>query len=317
MFDIDDDFEDGLELKQGPIIEENNDYDFLEDTEEEIINSGDRGVIDILLEENGIKDGKIKMINEQEEEIEVDFYDLSKEEQLEILKSFNTAPETQEVAPNDFLAYLEKNNLTVDQYLELYKEQIVKELEGKKEPNYEIDNYDDHELFLLDLKSKYDLTDEELVAELERELKNEALFNKKVAALRTEYKALEDQYNEAQQLEKQQKFQQEYDLFADTLVDIAVKTPELHGIELEDTEKNQVLSFLLDLDDKGVSGFYKELSNPAKLYEAAWFLRYGKEAFEAVKNAYEAEINRIKKDKGQVVVTRPKKNNTSSIYDLY
>lgn len=316
MFDIDDDFEDGLELEKDPIIEENDDYDFLEATEEEIINAGDRGVIDILLEENGIKNGKIKMLDEEEKEMEVDFYDLSKEEQLEILKSFNTAPEVKEVEPNDFLTYLEKNNLTVDQYLELYKQQIVKELEAQKEPVYEIDNYDDHELFLLDLKSKYDLTDEELVAELEKELQNEALFNKKVTALRTEYKALEDQYNEAQQLDKQQKFQQEYDQFADTLVDIAVKTPELHGIELEDAEKNQVLAFLLDLDDKGVSGFYKELSNPTKLYEAAWFLRYGKEAFEAVKNAYEAEINKIKKDKGQVVITRPKKSNTNSIYDL-
>ena len=41
------------------------------------------------------------------------------------------------------------------------------------------------------------------------------------------------------------------------MVDVATKTSEFHGIELEDNEKNEVLSFILDLDENGTSNFYK------------------------------------------------------------
>ena len=102
------------------------------------------------------------------------------------------------------------------------------------------------------------------------------------------------------------------------MVNIAVETPEFYGIELEDEEKNEVLSFLLDIDESGVSEFSKTLNDPKKLYEAAWFLRYGKESFDALKNAYESEIARIKKDsKPAVVHKNPAKNKQGSIHDLF
>lgn len=67
------------------------------------------------------------------------------------------------------------------------------------------------------------------------------------------------------------------------------------GILLEDEEKNNILSYLAELDENGVSAFYKELNNPQRLYEAAWFLRYGKEAFDTLINAYESEIAKYKR----------------------
>jgi hypothetical protein len=279
--------------------------------------SEDSSIIDEFLELNGISNGKIKFVDENNTEQELDFYNLSKGEQLEILKSF--AETTQEPAPvqDDFLEYLKTNNLTVDDFLAQYKETIVKEISSQYEQNYEIDAYDDQELFLLDLKAKFELTDEELTEELEKELKNPTIFQKKVDSLRSEYKKLEDQYKETQQAEFANQRQQEYEQFADTIVDVAYKNPEFYGIELEDNEKNEVLSFLLDLDDSGVSNFYKELSKPEKLYEVAWFVKYGKEAFDALRNAYESEIARIKKDsKGAVVIKDSQKNRNNSIHDL-
>jgi hypothetical protein len=279
--------------------------------------SEDSSIIDEFLELNGISNGKIKFVDENNTEQELDFYNLSKGEQLEILKSF--AETTQEPAPvqDDFLEYLKTNNLTVDDFLAQYKETIVKEISSQYEQNYEIDAYDDQELFLLDLKAKFELTDEELTEELEKELKNPTIFQKKVDSLRSEYKKLEDQYKETQQAEFANQRQQEYEQFADTIVDVAYKNPEFYGIELEDNEKNEVLSFLLDLDDSGVSNFYKELSKPEKLYEVAWFVKYGKEAFDALRNAYESEIARIKKDsKGAVIIKDSQKNRNNSIHDL-
>ena len=103
------------------------------------------------------------------------------------------------------------------------------------------------------------------------------------------------------------------------MVDVATKTSEFHGIELEDNEKNEVLSFILDLDENGTSNFYKTLNNPTKLYEAAWFLKYGKDAFNALSGAYEAEINKLKKDNKPRVVVKNKNTstNTNSIHDIF
>ena len=89
---------------------------------------------------------------------------------------------------------------------------------------------------------------------------------------------------------------------------------------LEDDEKNEVLSFLLDQDENGASQFYKTLSDPNKLYEAAWFLRYGKESFDALKNAYESEIAKLKKQDKPTVVRKPKSGDTNkekNIHDLF
>jgi hypothetical protein len=274
-------------------------------------------VIDSLLASKGITDGKIVMIEEDGTESEVSFYDLSLEEQIEILNQgeITESPDLDEKEV-DLLNKIRSSGLTADQYLEQYKQQVLSELGQTPTQNYEIDNYTDQELYILDLKNKFDLTEEELVTELEKELQNEDLFTRKVTKLREEYKKLEDEYKQTQQQEFEAQRQQQYDQFAQQMVDIAVKTPDFYGIELEDDEKNEVLSFLLELDEDGTSNFYKSLNDPGKLYEAAWFLRYGKDAFDALKNAYESEIAKLKKEDKRQVVVRKSNEKINSIHDL-
>ena len=275
MDELENVFEDDLELDavepDAPAPDDaiySNDENIFEPTSE---NSGQEelSIIDEFLALNGISNGTIKFIDDDNKETEKNFYELTKEEQLEVLNSFMQSPEQPDTAEQQFLEYLKGNNLSVNDFLTQYKDEVVKELTAQYEPNYEIDAYDDEELFLLDLKSKYDLTDEELKAELEKELQNDVLFKKKVDSLRSEYKKLEDQYKETQQAEFNKQREEEYNKFADTIVDVAVKNSDFYGIELEDSEKNEVLSFLLDLDDNGTSEFYKELNKPDRLYEAA------------------------------------------------
>lgn len=275
MDELENVFEDDLELDavepDAPAPDDaiySNDENIFEPTSE---NSGQEelSIIDEFLALNGISNGTIKFIDDDNKETEKNFYELTKEEQLEVLNSFMQNPEQPDTVEQQFLEYLKGNNLSVNDFLTQYKDEVVKELTAQYEPNYEIDAYDDEELFLLDLKSKYDLTDEELKAELEKELQNDVLFKKKVDSLRSEYKKLEDQYKETQQAEFNKQREEEYNKFADTIVDVAVKNSDFYGIELEDSEKNEVLSFLLDLDDNGTSEFYKELNKPDRLYEAA------------------------------------------------
>lgn len=310
MEGMDDLFDEDLKLDEfsdGDLIEKN---EFVEDifesqkSDEPIIAEG---LVNELLKLRGIDASKIKILDEDDTEKEVKFSDLTIEEQLEILNS--TEEDDLDDSEIEFINNLRTNGLTVNEFLDDYKRQILSELEESVDPTYEIDSYTDQELYLLDLKMKYDLTDEELVKELEKEIQDEILFKKKTDKLRAEYKQLEDERKHQDQIELQQKQAQKYDQFVDQMVTIAEKTSDFYGLQLEDNEKNEVLSFLLDLDDKGISTFAKTINDPNKLYEAAWFLKYGKDAFETLTNIYESEIKQLKKQipqKPNVIVRKDK-----------
>lgn len=281
-------------------------------------------IIDDLLQSKGIKDSKVTVIGEDGTEEVVSFFELSKEDQLAILLDIEPTKASPEPIPEDlkeFVENLNKGNISIKEYLAKYKQEVLEEASNSTVV-YEIDSYDDEELFLLDLKNKFDLTDEELVKELETAKQDEGLFKKKVDKLRVDYKSLEEKDRAQKQLDAEQTAQDEYNEFISTMVDTAVKTPEFYGIELEEDDHNEVLSYLLELDESGASRFYKDLDNPQKLYEAAWFMRYGKAAFDAIKDAYETEISKLKKekDKPTVVVNRDKTNRGNpqikSIHDL-
>lgn len=283
---------------------------------------GEQSIVRDLLKEMGIEDGKITIVDENNESQDIDFFSLSREEQLDILGSSVGEDEDD----NDYgladheielVNYLRENNISLNDLLEKHRQEIIEELSEQQGQSYDIDAYDDQELFLFDLKNKYDLSDEQLVKELEKELQDEELFNKKVGVLRKEYKDLEDQYREAKEVEFEAQQEAQYNQFSETMVDVALNKDEFYGIELEDEEKEEVLSFLLDLDDEGMTPFKRMLQDPAKLYEAAWFLRYGKESFDAIKNAYESEISRLSRvDQKPAVVKRTGTSKEKSIFDL-
>lgn len=286
---------------------------------------GDDSIITDLLNAKGIENGEVTILDENNVETKVKFDSLSREEKMSILNpEVDYQDNDLDDYEIDFINQLREENLTVDEFLENYKKSILEEVGNQQSvKNYDIDAYDDQELFIIDLKNKYDLSDEELLKELNKELEDEPLFKKKVDALRTEYKQLEDQYNAAQQSEFEKKQEEDYNKFSNTMLDVAINTPEFYGIELEEDEQNEVLSSLLDLDENGASEFSKALDDPQKLYEAAWFLRYGKESFDVLKNAYETEINRLKNSdnkKPQAVHadrnSNYNSNNIKSIHDL-
>ena len=322
MEGFDDYLEEDLKLDE-PIVDTPIETEYTQKTDDNIFDESpdnvqtNNSVLDDFLRERGIVDSKVKILDENDQELEVNFYDLSREEQLEILSLTEPTVENDlDDSEIDLLNHLRSNNLSVEDFLAQYREAILAEAQIPSEPSYDIDAYDDHELFLLDLKNKYDLTDEELQSELEKELTNEELFTKKVTKLRAEYKQLEDQYKANQQAEFEAQRNEQYNQFANTMVDVATNVSDYHGVFLEDNEKSETLSYLLDLDDAGTSQFYKDLNDPQKLYEAAWYLRYGAEAFRALENAYEAEIAKLKKEDKPRVVVRNSEKKVNSIYDL-
>ena len=118
-------------------------------------------LLDDLLKLKGISDSKIIIIGEDEKEEQIDFYSLSKEEQLEILNN----SDTETVVSNeldkteiDWINELRSSDLSIEQWKQKFKDEILSEINIPIEKIYDIDEYNDQELFLLDLKNKYDLT---------------------------------------------------------------------------------------------------------------------------------------------------------------
>ena len=63
----------------------------------------------------------------------------------------------------------------------------------------------------------------------------------------------------------------------------------------------------------------KSLNDPEKLYEIAWFSRYGKESIDALKNVYESEINRLREEisKKEKVTKVTENKEVKTINDLF
>lgn len=248
-----------------------------------------------VLRKHGINADAIQIQNEDGEIEEVPFEYLSEEEKMEL---YNLATESS-ITDTEIqdLNILRNNQMTLAEMIQWQREQAVKEyLAQAQSPQYTVDGLSDDNLYIYDLHDRYpDMTDEELAQELEFAKQNEALFNKKITALRAEYKQLEDENIEQQRQLASQEAEQEFNMLAQSLIDVAKSTNELHDLIIEDEDKEAVLSFLLDRDANGQSQFYKLFEDPQKLFELAWYAKFGKQAFADVNDYYKKVIEKTRR----------------------
>jgi hypothetical protein len=256
-------------------------------------------IIADLLKAKGIEDPTLLDYENEHGELEqVNFYELPYDEQLEILKStdadidYGLADEELEV-----ISFLRDNNVTFEEAIQHFQRKAVEEhINSENILGLDVDQYADEELFTLDLKSKYpDLTDEELDVELTKQLEHPEVFRKKVEQLRTDYREIEQAQLESARFQQEQADEEKRQELEDALVGTAVAVEELGGLTLDDNDKNEVLSFILEKDINGYSSFIKSLNSPQTLFEAAWFVTKGKEAFGIVHDYYKKEIAQVSK----------------------
>lgn len=291
-----------------------------------------------FLKEKGIEDpSKLQFENEDGEIEEVDFNSLSEEEKLNIINEISDPGLSQH--ETDVINYLRQNNVTFNQVIDYFSRKAVEEYLAQNPDQvhqkiYTIDDYTDDELYLADLKSKYpEFTDEELMSKLESAKSNETLFKKEVDALRVDYKKQEDAEIEAQ---KQQE-QADYDNLVGNLQnvlsnfnEVALDSTDAESdvLEIEDSDKQQVLAYLLNQDSEGKSQLVKDLENPATLIELAWLRTQGRalidnttrywkdllkqERKEKAKLQKELESYQNKGSQSVVVPKPPKKDETSN-----
>ena len=238
-----------------------------------------------FLQDRGIKDpSKLQFKNQDGTTAEEDFRKLSVEEQLEILNQM-TDPGLSATEINT-INFLRKNNVNLNQVIDYYSQKAVQDYLNQHpdqvyHKTYEIDDYTDDELFAIDLKSRYpDLTDEEILSELDSAKENEELFKKKSEILRNTYKAQQDQADaEREQLEAQQMEDLRNNLmnavgrFNEIQLDYTDDKSD--SLVIDDTDKQQMMSYLLDQDSEGKSAFIRSLEDPDQLIELAWFATQG------------------------------------------
>jgi hypothetical protein len=273
-----------------------------------------------FLKSKGIRDGKTIVYEDEDtgETSEVDFSTLTAEEQFNILNELTDPGLSEDELQT--INFLRTNNVTMQDVIAFYQEQAIKEYIEKNstapQQVYSVDQYNDEELYLADLKSRYpDMTDEELTSELESAKDNEELFAKKAEIIRNRYKAAEEAEKQAR-VEEQKKAQDEYRKGFETALDnfnyvpMDYKDPNGEAMQIERNEKAAIWDYLYSPDANGQTAFQKDLQNHDKVVEMAWRMLFSAEAMSDMTQYWKGEV---KKSRRAAEPPKPKTSTTTVV----
>ena len=308
----DDEFDNDIQLFELPSIDgEDEEEEETTTTTSQWDSLAENEVINELLLAKGIADpSKLNYENEDGTLSEVNFYELPYNEQLNILKAnddVNTILDTEEI---DTINFLRTHNVTLEEAIEYYQRKAIEDhINSQNIVGLEVDQYTDEELYVLDLRNKYEeLTDEEIGLELQKQLEHPDLFKKKVDKLRTEYKEIEEQQIQETIRTREQQDEQKYQELESNLINVAQSIEDIGGLDLDVDDKNEILSYILEKDINGVTPFIKSLNSPQQLFELAWFAVKGNDAFNILHDYYRKEIEKVSRssyEKGKQSVAQP------------
>ena len=263
-------------------------YEDTQDSNES--NNDDFDLAKELLTLQGISDmNKIKFEDESGAVVEKAWNTLSNNEKLMILSHQEDPDTSLDAAEIELINQIRESGMTPDQY--------IQSLQVSEPPvvTYEVDNMSDDELFCIDLLDKVgadNITDEELQQALENAKTNESLYSKQVASLRVYYKNLEDNRRQQEIQEKQEQAEQEFNNFANSIVDSIRNFNALEDtpVELSQDEMEDLANYILTRDASGQSEFARLLNNPVQFTKAAFWMLKGPEILnemqKQIKEAY-------------------------------
>lgn len=276
--------------------------------------------IDFLLRERGIEDkSKIKFENEDGEVEETNWDSLNNEDKLNILKSSEVTPETGlDDSEIQLINAIRNSGMSPDEYLNYVSTQSIQNYVANTDtPHYEIDQYNDDELFLMDFISRTDSTDEEAMAALEQAKSNETLFKKQVDSIRNEYAQLEQENLMQAQMEQEQAQQQQFAEFSDQIVDEINDLKDIQGFELnmDSDDMQEIYDFITGQDAAGNNYFAKSLADPKLLVKTAWLTLNGDRMINDITDYFQKEITNVRREsyKKGVEDTQKKMNKQSNV----
>lgn len=272
-----------------------------EPKEQETSNDNEDDLITYMLRSKGISDpSKIKFEGDNGEIEELNFNDLTREEQIAILSQNEPEQITDEYSEAEvaLIQKLRENKLTPSEYEQYLLNQGANNYEQQLKENdrrYTIDDLEDDELFILDLQARIeDITDEEALAALEKAKMDETIYAKQIKGIREEYKRIEDDKNQREQFEAEQTRKEQFEAFSNQ-VQNSIRSFTNIGqldISLDEDDMEDVAQFLLTADGAGINHFSKALNDPDTLVKMAWFVLKGEDAFNDITNYFTTEIKK-------------------------
>lgn len=251
-----------------------------------------------VLKLKGIEDpSKIKFEDESGAVIERDWNSLTREEQLNIIAGEEPDELTDE--ETELLNTIRQSGLSVNEYLNSLQQEPL------EIPQYNIDSLSDEDVYALDILEKVgedNITDEELQEAVNQAKQNEVLFQKTVNGLRNEFKQREIEQHENAIKQQEYEQQQAYNEFASVINQQIQGLNSFAGQELQmsDEDVERLASYILDLDDNGMSNFGKALKNPELFTKAAFWILNENDIIEElnrqIRDSYTRGYESAKKD---------------------
>lgn len=267
-----------------------------EETDDDFQNGEDEDIISYLLREKGIKDpSQIKFEGENGELETRDWNSLSLEEQYNIL---HTPQDTSDTDLDDqeiqLINQLRLRGVSPEEFVQMAKNQGAQEYASTLTPeqNYVVDDFNDEELYIYDMKARVpDMTEDELAESLQAAQANPQAFEKQIAGLREEYKRLEEEEIQQEQAINQEQAMQQFQEFENNVYNAIGSVEDIAGsIELEDEDRDLLAEFILGRDNAGISYLGKALNDPETLVKMSWFALRGEEALDDIQNYYAEQI---------------------------
>lgn len=267
-----------------------------EETDDDFQNGEEEDIISYLLKEKGIKDpSQIKFEGENGELETRDWNSLSLEEQYNIL---NTPQDTSDTDLDDqeiqLINQLRLRGISPEEFVQMVKNEGAQEYASTLSPeqNYVVDDFNDEELYIYDMKARVpDMTEDELAESLQAAQANPQAFEKQIAGLREEYKRLEEEEIQQEQAINQEQQQAQFEEFQNSVYNAIGSIEDIGGsIELENEDRDLLAEFILGRDNAGVSYLGKALNDPETLVKMSWFALRGEEALDDIQNYYAEQI---------------------------
>lgn len=257
-------------------------------------------IITLLLREKNIGDPtKIKFEDEEGNIQERDWNSLTREEQLNILKtpseSEDNSLDEEEIG---LINQLRLNQMTPEEFIAAIKQQGAAEYAQTLESGQatRIDDLTDEDLFILDLQSRVeDITDEEAQQALDRAKQDSTLFQKQMKGIREEYKRIEEERTRMEELEQQQKDSEQFEEFKNAVLDSIQSLDKISTLDIamDDDDMNEIANFILSTDSAGVNYLAKALDDPQTLVRMAWFALKGEEAIDSIAEYFTEQIKAV------------------------
>lgn len=264
---------------------------------------------------------KIKFEDETGAIIERAWDSLTREEQINIL--IDQEQEQQEFDDSELqlINTIRESGMTPEEYLQ----SLLPEVEQTK--RYKVDDLSDEEVYALDLLHKVgqDISDEEINQAIELAKQNEGLFKKTVEGLRKEYIRLQEDEEAQITNEKAAKEEEAYNRFATSIKSQIQGLDSFAGqpLQLSDDDIEDLSSFMLELDDQGLSAFGRAMNDPSLFTRAAfWILNEDKiveELNQQIQDNYRRGYEQAKMDlqgKPKLVFNKPtsQKKTTDDVF---